>query len=89
MKLTFLILSDYNKNKISLLVLTVLLFSCLAGNAKEQKASYQDDQIIITKSNSADKIIRITGKVTDTNGEPIMVAFCWMYLRKQLFPFLI
>lgn len=74
MKLTFLILSDYNKNKISLLVLTVLLFSCLAGNAKEQKASYQDDQIIITKSNSADKIIRITGKVTDTNGEPIIGA---------------
>lgn len=74
MKLTFLILSDYNKNKISLLVLTVLLFSCLAGNAKEQKASYQDDQIIVTKSNSADKIIRITGKVTDTNGEPIIGA---------------
>lgn len=74
MKLTFLILSDYNKNKISLLVLTVLLFSCLIGNAKEQKASYQDDQIIITKSNSADKIIRITGKVTDTNGEPIIGA---------------
>ena len=74
MKLTFLILSDYNKNKISLLVLTVLLFSCLAGNAKEQKASYQDDQIIITKSNSADKIIRITGKVTDTTGEPIIGA---------------
>ncbi|WP_417130505.1 SusC/RagA family TonB-linked outer membrane protein, partial [Parabacteroides faecis] len=49
-------------------------FSCLAGNAKEQKASYQDDQIIITKSNSADKIIRITGKVTDTNGEPIIGA---------------
>lgn len=74
MKLTFLILSDYNKNKISLLVLTVLLFSCLAGNAKEQKTSYQDDQIIVTKSNSADKIIRITGKVTDTNGEPIIGA---------------
>lgn len=74
MKLTFLILSDYNKNKISLLVLTVLLFSCLAGNAKEQKASYQDDQVILTKSNSADKIIRITGKVTDTNGEPIIGA---------------
>lgn len=74
MKLTFLILSDYNKNKISLLVLTVLLFSCLIGNAKEQKASYQDDQIIVTKSNSADKIIRITGKVTDTNGEPIIGA---------------
>lgn len=74
MKLTFLILSDYNKNKISLLVLTVLLFACLAGNAKEQKASYQDDQVILTKSNSADKIIRITGKVTDTNGEPIIGA---------------
>lgn len=74
MKLTFLILSDYNKNKISLLVLTVLLFSCLTGNAKEQKASYQDDQVILTKSNSADKIIRITGKVTDTNGEPIIGA---------------
>lgn len=74
MKLTFLILSDYNKNKISLLVLTVLLFSCLAGNAKEQKASYQDDQVILTKSNSSDKIIRITGKVTDTNGEPIIGA---------------
>lgn len=74
MNLTFLILSDYNKNTTRLLVLTVLLFFCLAGNAREQKASYQDNQVIITKSKLADKIVRITGKVTDINGEPIIGA---------------
>lgn len=134
MKLTFLIPFGLHINKIRLLVLTVLMLCCIAGNAQQQKVSltgsnltlrtvfrqieqqtnlfvdydsnelddtqilrsvpkegtvssvlvrllpktftisYQNNHVIISKNAPVANKIQVTGKVTDSNGDPIVGA---------------